>query len=241
MSSSKKENAYHHASCVSHRDIDDGDLDLVHLNTALHELGMLSAITESRKQYLQEKAATNRRLAMSRLKETNPVCLKKGFCVLHMNSNYVTDLSSVWKCGLRTGAVQTVRLPGDVVRSPPSDAVVPGKDGECCHERGRSRSSRYRLHFQKPYEVPWMNRLVRQEWPSHLVSQGDLASKDASTLGNRSNPGSPEKSSGDSSSGLVRSRSLDDIEAMNPAVSSLTCQKSEIETVSQRMESLHVN
>lgn len=54
--------------------------ELSEIDAALHELGMLSSITESRKQYLEEQKV--RRQSSNR----------KALNVLHMNARFVTDV-----------------------------------------------------------------------------------------------------------------------------------------------------
>lgn len=223
---------------------DAGDVDVIRLNAALHELGMLSAITNSRAEYLEEKAApSTRKLAHLKRTECTSVCLKKRYCVLHMNSNYVTNFASSWKCGLTPTSRKVIQSHINVNINPKNDLNTSTLGILSIQQKEvKPRLNRFKLRFHRPYEFPWMHRLESRGLSSHCCNPSNEVS--SSDGGNRSNPGSPEKLTIDTSTNLVRSRSLDDIEAINLSVlipdNDLNCPTSDVETVSQKMEHLKV-
>lgn len=247
----------------------NSDVDMESLNAALHELGMLSSITESRRQYLRETIRTCTRSTGNTSRPQPPPPLPPstvdsvsgGFCVLHMNSNYVTDLRLKVKCENATDDIANEQAP--------SSSWVASRKWPL---------SLSRRQFQKPYSVPSYAadaRLRRRNWSrrSHhnltTESSSSSSSRDGIQSGNRSNPGSPEKgaahriggggskeyaatammmmmpSAGSQNGLLLRSRSLDDIEAVHVVKSfeqqPLPATRVDIDNVSARLGHLHVN
>ncbi|KAH9383738.1 uncharacterized protein LOC144153704 [Haemaphysalis longicornis] len=205
------------------------------LDASLHELGMLSAVTDSRRDYVLEKLARNARSVDSGQHHS-------GLCVLAMNSAYIADFSFV---------TSHVAPP----ESPPSPSeTVP----LLTLRRPRVRALRRRHYFYQPYDYPWRPRLVEmlraKEDESSAMAGVDLCFEEPQGLdcGNKSNPGSPSKLSlggakaGGSivigtvagSPGIVRSKSLDDLEVCNAKACGT---KVDIETVSRKIGNLHVS
>lgn len=220
------------------------------LNSALHELGMLSSVTHIRKQYLQEKS---RRLHWYNVPPPTQEASKyqdeagsSGYCIRKLLGYW--DIKSDGS-GL---AVRSEDLPSSL-------AAVDDCETRCTYKyseenldcqsstnrvskmRSGHRTSSYR--FQKPYEVPW--RRVAEDrcriFGGNLNNQDSDSSRD-SGLGNRSNPGSPERvhreTTAGSASSLSRSRSLDDLVgslslAPEPCVE-------EMDNMSQKMEGLQI-
>uniref|UniRef100_A0A131YN48 Uncharacterized protein n=1 Tax=Rhipicephalus appendiculatus TaxID=34631 RepID=A0A131YN48_RHIAP len=152
------------------------------LDASLHELGMLSAVTDSRRDYLLEKLSRDSGHSGQ-------------LCVLAMNSAYIADFS--------------------FVASPPSETVP-----LLTLRRPRVRALRRRQYFYQPYDYPWRQRLMEM-----------LRTKEAPPCdgANKSNPGSPSKVA--AGGAIVRSKSLDDLEAATKA--------DIVETVSREISNLH--
>uniref|UniRef100_L7M381 Uncharacterized protein n=1 Tax=Rhipicephalus pulchellus TaxID=72859 RepID=L7M381_RHIPC len=153
------------------------------LDASLHELGMLSAVTDSRQDYLLEK--------LSRSGDSGPH--HSGLCVLAMNSAYFSFVAASERASSET--VLTLRRP-------------------------RIRGA-LRRRFYQPYDYPWRQRLVEM-----------LRTREAPPCdgANKSNPGSPSKLAG---GGIVRSKSLDDLEGACGTKADI------IETVSRKISNLH--
>ncbi|XP_037520332.1 uncharacterized protein LOC119396997 [Rhipicephalus sanguineus] len=100
------------------------------LDASLHELGMLSAVTDSRQDYLLEK--------LSHSSDSGPN--HSGLCVLAMNSAYIADFSFV---------------AASSPESPPSETVP-----LLTLRRPRVRALRRRQYFYQPYDYPWRQRLM---------------------------------------------------------------------------------
>ncbi|KAH6920543.1 hypothetical protein HPB50_015532 [Hyalomma asiaticum] len=114
------------------------------LDASLHELGMLSAVTDSRRDYLLERLSRSARNV-----DSGPH--HSGLCVLAMNSAYIADFSFV--------------PPGVVAESPPSPSeTVP------LLTLRRPRALRRRQYFYQPYDYPWRQRLVEEVLRTQDVS-----------------------------------------------------------------------
>uniref|UniRef100_A0A1E1XD75 Uncharacterized protein n=1 Tax=Amblyomma aureolatum TaxID=187763 RepID=A0A1E1XD75_9ACAR len=206
------------------------------LDASLHELGMLSAVTDSRRDYVLEKLARG-----ARNMDSGPH--HSGLCVLAMNSAYIADFSFVSSGGLAP-------------ESPPSPSeTVP----LLTLRRPRVRALRRRHYFYQPYDYPWRPRIVEMLRTKEEEEKAAAAMISLSLLkvtsddgGNKSNPGSPSKLSlvgtkpGGSvangtaagSPGIVRSKSLDDLEVCSAKACGT---KADIETVSRKISNLHVS
>lgn len=186
------------------------------LDASLHELGMLSAVTDSRRDYVLEKLS--RRAGNM---DSGPH--HSGLCVLAMNSAYIADFSFM------TSSV--------VPESPPSPSeTVP----LLTLRRPRIRALRRRHYFYQPYDYPWRQRLVEV-----LRTKDEAVAENGTDGVNKSNPGSPSKLTGTSSNassttvaGIVRSKSLDDLEVCSAKACGT---KADIETVSRKISNLHVS
>ncbi|XP_075553371.1 uncharacterized protein LOC142586029 isoform X1 [Dermacentor variabilis] len=188
------------------------------LDASLHELGMLSAVTNSRQDYVLEKLSHR-----ARNMDSSPH--HSGLCVLAMNSAYIADFSFM------TSSV--------VPESPPSPSeTVP----LLTLRRPRIRALRRRHYFYQPYDYPWRQRLVDMLRTKEDESAAEF--ENGTDGVNKSNPGSPSKLTGTSSNasattvaGIVRSKSLDDLEVCAKECGT----KEDIETVSRKISNLHVN
>lgn len=189
---------------------------------------MLSAVTDSRRDYVLEKLSRNARSVDSGQHHS-------GLCVLAMNSAYIADFSFV---------TSPVAPP----ESPPSPSeTVP----LLTLRRPRVRALRRRHYFYQPYDYPWRPRLLEmlraKEGASAAMAGVEPQGLDCC---NKSNPGSPSwgESLGGAeavangavagSPGMVRSKSLDDLEVCNAKACGT---KVDIETVSRKIGNLHVS
>ncbi|CAI9729056.1 Hypothetical predicted protein [Octopus vulgaris] len=225
--------------CCSDKGKTSEEMDL---DEALNELGMLSTVTESRKQYLREKQTTSR---VARLYKNmdNRQQGKKKIGVIHFNPEYIAKVtigsnqpsSNIW--------IQ------DTFEENNLDFFKNyQKRTESIEADMRSRRlERYRLgrirRFRRPYEVPW--RLM-EPLPSNVSQENDSLEPQS-----KSNSSSPIKytssSSSSSSCSLTRSRSFDNLNfAMLKIASDILEEtnfslcKQEIETVSANMRNLQV-
>lgn len=208
---------------------------MMDVDSALHELGMLSTVTESRKQFLREREKSQERDLKPR---SNPNSPAKGFHVLQMNPQYVTNLLVAPSGG---GIVRTARTRGLSVRDRNvSNCAVPV--GWQCEGDSTSgplkctRRVRSVYRFKKPYEVPW--RDCEKTMCDSLVT---------------TKSGSRERNISESevieleAPGFVRSKSLDDLQVdLNKLLDSkveignVVRDKKEIDKVSQHLQNLQV-
>lgn len=226
--------------------------DMTDLDASLRELGMLSAVTDSRHDYVLEKLdrnSSNGRFAQQhqqRQQSTDFGHHHSGLCVLAMNSAYIADFSFSAGSGTAEG--------------PPSPSeTVP----LLTLKRPRVRALRRKHYLYQPYDYPWKPKLVamlrgageEQEEPPAVPADMRFEEPKASLEnGNKSNPGSPAKpsSQGGSSAaplggvvggtggttGIFRSKSLDDLEVCSAKA---TGTRMDIETVSRKISNLHVS
>ncbi|XP_006821649.1 uncharacterized protein LOC102804102 [Saccoglossus kowalevskii] len=129
-----------------------GKLDL---DSALHELGMLSAVTNSRKEYLKEKESKNDTCKTS----------KHGFTVVQMNSAFVTRLQPVkslptsWKS---LTDIPSHKFDEETDKSRRASYPLPtGSDFYISHHRV-AKMHRSRVRFRKPYTVPKKRACIRR-------------------------------------------------------------------------------
>ncbi|XP_014681623.1 PREDICTED: uncharacterized protein LOC106821370 [Priapulus caudatus] len=210
------------------------------IDSALHELGMLSTVTESRRQFLRE-----RECAREPKPSSNPNSpAKPGFRVLHMNSQYVTGLLvAPASAAVRTGRTKSLRglrernrnVGAPYARADAAAAVAagPGKSA------GRMRSAR---RFKRPYQVPWHDS-------AHTTARDASAPPPVDPP-----PPARERNISESSelpqwepAGFARSKSLDDLRVdlgkllEVPAEGrSVVRDKKEIDKVSQHLQNLQV-
>ncbi|CAH1773166.1 unnamed protein product [Owenia fusiformis] len=146
------------------------DIMPMNLDSALNELGMLSSVTESRKQYLSERNRNHNRSkseqgtsssqlpdtgdnAMSSTGSESSNSLSKGYQIVKINPQYVTSLNS----GNRPMKIEQIGSKKD-----PGHSICHGRkfmpDSLESEARG-SRLTRVKFsrikRFKKPYDVPW--------------------------------------------------------------------------------------
>ena len=140
--------------------------DVMDIDAALNELGMLSSVSESRRQYLaecrrKELAALSRErknsepvIATNKFEETKGKAdmntSKTGYQVLQLNSDFVTHVSP-----------SSIKL--DPMISPVIEFGSKYNQENIEKESRSSRHSRSRLssrmnRFKKPYDIPWLQR-----------------------------------------------------------------------------------
>ncbi|XP_054708086.1 uncharacterized protein LOC129217767 [Uloborus diversus] len=196
------------------------------LDAALHELGMLSTITDSRLDYLRNKVKKRNRSS-------------KSLCVVQMNSDFVTEFSLSKSSAVPNGESESEEENNGT--STPEDIRIQRKI-----KRAMTRHYKF-----KPYDFPWRSKL---EDSLRNIPAATAASERASPptvsrqdSGNKSNPSSPVKSQKSLTNlgcSIFRSRSLDDLDISKLDLKDDCCLEAsrvEIDTVSQRIGKLHVS
>ncbi|GBN68550.1 hypothetical protein AVEN_227865-1 [Araneus ventricosus] len=233
--------------CIAHNK-DSPVLDQtssMELDAALHELGMLSKVTDSRVDYLNEKM---------RRKRTSNSLSSAPLCVVQMNSKFVTKFS------LSRNSCSESDSEGEsddrVCRSPKLSSKLSKVRMEPSvifdKLRGSDAYRRRHARMYKPYDILWKKRMQTEKDVTDILAAvtADRASPPTVSRqdsGNKSNPSSPVKSQSypaSSGSSIVRSRSLDDLEISKLDYSKDDCccyGRSDIDTVSQRISKLHVS
>lgn len=194
------------------------------IDAALDELGMLSTVTESRKQYVQERLRTRSESALLKKHKVNakthslPVSsASSSYQIVHLDTNYITGISdSPNPAELKLDKRHLSQLPNDEVfvdyskdfRTEPEniDTVVDDRRKMKLKFKredisARNRRILARKRARQPYEVPW--RLTQSFQESILSRQDDV-------IESKSNSSSPVKPVNPES--LTRSRSLDNID-----------------------------
>lgn len=244
--------------CISHtkdvRSEPDEPSSSMELDAALHELGMLSRITDSRTDFLQEKIQVKKKRSSNSLSSA-------PLCVVQMNSKFITKWSTLSK-NFQSHSDSEEEKTETEVESNSRRTVT----------RFKSNSHRYwrKVARAKPYDTAGFSRKLdtaagfrerdAAAGPSYIpvvaaaaaaeerVSSPSVSRQDSG--GNKSNPSSPVKSQNSlppSGASIVRSRSLDDLEIAkvveDGGKEDCYCRygRSDIETVSQRISNLHVS
>ena len=235
------------------------------IDAALSELGMLSSVTESRRQYLIEKSRQERLLRPRdrNLSEssTHPTPSnspnKGGYEIVHINPQFVTSLSA--------GSLNRAAEKSNGANSKTALTIGAKYSQENIeYEAKSSRLARVKMarlkRFRKPYDVPWRNQMeiCYQAYStpylspppkptlSFKVETPDMSTRAADCV-NISNTSTPEKNlQGPREGTVIRSRSLDELDFAKLRLAeaenhSFVAQKKEIENVSQHLQNLQMN
>ena len=223
------------------------------IDSALNELGMLSTVTNSRRQFLSEQ----KRVSSDPGRKDQAVSPGPSrFQVLQLDPKYVTGFSveskpqQVWipinppEDSGRTSACVPV-LPSDV-RQENSDFGMKYREMTSSEEvsqnrrklvrMSRMRAGRYK-RYQKPYEVPWRLNQSFPETDLRVVEKNEFSQP-------KSNTSSPVKPS--IVTRLTRSRSLGNLDFTKLHITDFrdkvgTEEREEMEKVSVHLQNLHVN
>ncbi|KAK3589219.1 hypothetical protein CHS0354_020080 [Potamilus streckersoni] len=215
------------------------------IDSALNELGMLSTITESRKQYLQERNRTRSESSLTSKEKLAPLSPNR-YQIIHIDKKYVTGISDFGNSNTRYSTSPQKSF--DVSRN--SESNPPVADYGSCYsnvpnlpesESQRKLMSKIRhgkaRRFRKPYAVPWRLYHSFQESDLHKLSETDC-------MQSKSNSTSPVKPMSDIS--LPRSRSFDNlnldlVKLKLTDIFDKNSDKLEIDKMSQDMNHLHVS
>ncbi len=241
------------------------------IDVALNELGMLSTVTDSRREYLQERARQDRAghrrdrnlsepgTSASPTPSNSPS--KGTYQILQMNPQYVISLST-------TGPKMEDRI-SNISRDLSSNFGAKYSQENIEYEVKTSRVARTKLarlkRFRKPYEVPWRNstgeHCYRTPYFGPLLSQSQ-ASAAAAAIGtpekttrgadraSNSNTSTPEKQNSSSLLSVEvtvpRSKSLDELDFAKLRLAeaenhNFILEKKEIDKMSQHLQNLQVN
>ena len=218
------------------------------IDMALDELGMLSTITESRKQYLHERSRTRSEGSLTAKNKLNSATQggSNAYQIVHIDRNFVTGFSDSMKVS-DTKLKPDVNTPLDSVINtdevfvdPRKNNVSPPEEVEsrvesrrkyrCENVSSRNRRILARKRSLQPYEVPW--RLTQSFQESDLMSRGQEITE------SKSNSSSPVKSYSEET--LPRSRSLDNLDFSSFFISE-TGERADIEAVSRCMKNLNMS
>ncbi|KAK6187085.1 hypothetical protein SNE40_006333 [Patella caerulea] len=224
--------------------------DLNELDMALNELGMLSCVTPSRSEYLQEmKHRNNQCTSYSLMENTNLSSGSRGYKIIQIDTKFVTGVSSDNPSYLPRRKHSSPNLNGknlNVSGAGCSEAISSNwrfnyrnQAGSFEEEARQSRLSRIKLarqrRFRKPYNVP--GRLY------HSMQESDIPKDEVSPRHiSKSNSNSPNKLL---SGPLVRSKSLDNLDLTRLKLTEF-CQESvddrqDIDQVSLDLTNLQVS
>ncbi|KAK3087912.1 hypothetical protein FSP39_012386 [Pinctada imbricata] len=233
--------------CCAQPQVNKMDID-----SALDELGMLSSVTTSRRQFLSEQKRTASDSCLEDLSSSSRIT--RRFQVVKIDPKYVTGVTMnsksqhVWIPLSDDSPPQTKNLPNS--SSSASDfgmkyremtsSEEASQNRRRCIRMSRIRAGRYK-RFQKPYEVPWRINQSLPETDLRLAEQSDLSQS-------KSNTSSPVKGvKATSDPRLTRSRSLGNIDFSKLNISDIIVKNSkshereEMESVSHHLENLHVS
>ena len=219
------------------------------IDMALDELGMLSTITESRKQYLHERSRTRSEGSLVVKNKLNSATIgnSNAYHIVQIDRNFVTGFSDSMKVSdtkLKSELELDPPLPvvnsDDVFVDPRRSSTSPPEEVEvriesrrkyrCETVSSRNRRILARKRSLQPYEVPW--RLTQSFQESDLLSCRQEISE------SKSNSSSPVKSFSEDS--LPRSRSLDNLDFSSFFISD-SGEKSDMEAVSRCMKNLNMS
>lgn len=219
------------------------------LDTALHELDMLSTVTESRKQYICEKLHS----------KENDSTFPSGSFLIHLDSRFVTKFSFSKpanlveaECPSSCSSEDSLGTNFNVELGDPTCSIVSSWSSCRASKMKTRRSNRHSIC--KPYDFPWKmgkvisvlsvpncEKSVEVTPPASNISRQDS--------GNKSNPGSPVKNhelNSIAGCSIFRSRSLDNLdnatfELTQPESCHSVMGRIDVDTVSQRISNLHVS
>ncbi|KAG8190515.1 hypothetical protein JTE90_006682 [Oedothorax gibbosus] len=236
--------------CISHKEDVRSETDepssSMELDAALHELGMLSKITDSRTDFIQEKMLKQKK----KVRYSNSLS-SAPLCVVQMNSKFITKFSLSSKNFQSDSEDEKTDGPtvSDDLLVTPNFWIEPSTAKQS-RLKAMSPRQRRKLARCQPYDPCYRNHRASH----HVIPDvEDCASSPAvvsrqDSGGNKSNPSSPAKSqnSHPKTPSLVRSRSLDDLEIAKVDESpkeDCYCRygRLDIETVSQRISKLNVS
>lgn len=239
------------------------------LDSALNELGMLSGVTESRRQYLRESA---RRAALTRQRQrylsepqqhstatpSNSPVKPRGYKVVRLNEAFVTSLGSCSKPPSLSSAAAPSFSEEKITNDQKSVVNQALQKGP-----GKQKLSRLKK-FRKPYEVPWRHSIetcygLRDKFTfaqngvssrassssDSVTSQADFLRPDERARGS-SNQSTPEKASRRRRQNVTvtRSRSLDDLDLSKLRLAEkerdYAKEKRDIESVSANLKNLNL-
>lgn len=204
------------------------------VDSALHELGLISSVTNSRREYLRER---NRHTRAKELTQSS------RFKIVQIDPTYVTGFSSSTSTDPGSPftsdkdsnrSAHSIEF-GTGYRDPEEEANI-RRNMKCRITRmSRLRAGRYQ-RFRKPYEVPWR---INQSLP-----ETEMRQTENEYLLSKSNSASPIKAPSETS--LTRSRSLGNLDIAKLSLNDFLekkispAEKEEMEKVSNHLENLHV-
>ena len=212
------------------------------LDTALNELGMLAAVTESRRQYLHERSRSK---SESQGNDSDPSLTNQstGIRIINMNPQYVVGVST--GSNIVTGNQASKHSQSEQAGSSNPLGSKYSQDSLESDARA-SRVARVKLsrikRFRKPYVVPWRLRNEPDLAQNFTVKINCKLEKSVIS----SNTSTPEKLPQEVNLPLVtRSKSLDDLDLSKLQIAeaeknNYIIQKKEIETMSQNLKDLQV-
>ncbi|XP_042872006.1 uncharacterized protein LOC122253199 isoform X2 [Penaeus japonicus] len=220
----------------------DDRYDILSVNKSLDELGMLSTVTESRKEYLQEclrdgmeklnvdqpgpsnarwdpqKSPKSPGSSNSTEKENTNL---GGFQVLTMNSTFITSFKAGYE------------LPCHGIREPTSKRVY-----KCSLTRRR----RLRTHpYDNNMPVPSTSETPVYNNGSYRLRTTSLSSGTSKSRGNNRSHNGSCSSTGSNGPTLVRSRSMENLSASINDGLTLSSKPRELETVSRGIQQLKMD
>lgn len=207
------------------------------VDAALDELGMLSTVTNSRRQYLRERVRTRSETIHSETKSLNIVQLDKNFVSSISSGTFGTFYPTV---DPGENIVVDPNSPGssnmDQYRDTPT---LRNREKQKCIRRSLLRKNRYK----KPYEVPWR---LSTSLPETTITYDETTSGSLTPGLSKSNSESPIKGVR-ANDNLTRSRSLENIELARTKLLEIfekvpdIHEKQELERVSNNLANMKVD
>ena len=210
------------------------------LDSALNELGMLSTVTDSRRQFLLETKQRDR--SISEPSQDALACVtplnspvKGGYHIVQLNTSYVVGVTRIptVDCDQATHTLHEPRRDHCMAYECLKFGEEYYQDATEYEARtnrmARIKFGRSTRRFKRPYELPWHNRAEDQSCHLAVTSQTRPASSSnlvglggetACVVAGSSNPCTPEKAPGGSvatlmppiASTVTRSKSLDELD-----------------------------
>ncbi|XP_045181371.2 uncharacterized protein LOC123540425 [Mercenaria mercenaria] len=194
------------------------------IDAALDELGMLSSVTESRKQYMQERMRTRSESALITKRQMYPKShslpassASSSYQIVHLDTKYITGFTDTPNPEDMKSSIR--QLPqsstDEVFVDYSKDYRTQQENMDSAAEQRRKMRLKFkredisarnrrllaRKRAKQPYEVPWR---LTQSFQDSLLSRSDDIPESKSNSSSPVKPLNPES--------LTRSRSLDNID-----------------------------